>query len=241
MTADWLTRTEAAETEHLALYATAGEVGRFGPRVAAVYAGPELPVNVAAGFGPQDAGHLPEVEAFYARHGLPSRVVLYSNADAGLLTALAGRGYILNRVLHAHARRLDAEIPNPVLPVHPAEPAVWADLAGRAFGPGSEAIMRLSAARPNTSLWVCEVDGDLVAAGALSLFGGLALLYSAATVPEWRGRGAQTALLLARLHFARQHGADLAAVLTSPGTISERNMHRAGFQTVGARLSFERG
>lgn len=240
MTADGLTRIEAAETEHLALYATAGELGRFG-RVAAVYAGPELPVNVAAGFGPEDAAQLPEVEAFYARHGLPSQVVLYSNAEAALLGALVARGYTLSRLLHAHARSLEDDLPEPALPVHQAEPAVWADLAGRAFGPGSEAIMRLSAARPNTSLWVCELDGHLVAAGALSVFGGLALLYSAATLPEWRGRGAQRALLHARLRHARDHGADLAGVLTSPGTISERNMRRAGFRMVGARLSFERG
>ncbi|MGI8746781.1 MAG: GNAT family N-acetyltransferase [Deinococcus sp.] len=241
-----LTRAERAETAHLALYAVeAGEVGRFG-EVRAVYAGSgDLPVNVASGFGsgPSSVDALEGIEEFYAGHGLPPRVVLYSHAHPALLAALAERGYALQRLLHVHALRLDEPpfpSPGPTSPppVRPATPAEFRATASAAFGPGSEAIMGLTSRRPGTGLWVCELGGRAVAAGAISVLGGVAVLFSAATLSSFRERGAQTALLAARLGAARKVGAELAAVLTTPGSPSERNVARAGFRQVGTRLSF---
>lgn len=238
-----LIRIERAETEHLALYAAeAGEVGGFG-EVRAVYAGPGLPVNVAAGFGSgtASADALGGLEAFYSRHGLPPRVVLYSHAHTTLLAGLAERGYALQRLLHVHALRLDElRLSSPAAPLHvrPASPAEFRATASAGFGPGNQAIMDLTSRRPGTSLWVCELSGEAVAAGAMSVFGQVALLFSAATLPAFRGRGAQTALLAARLEAAREAGAELAVVLTTPASPSERNVARAGFRQLGARLSF---
>lgn len=236
---DTLARIEAAETRHLSLYAQPGEVAACGD-VRAVYAGPDLPVNVAAGFGTQADEPLDEVEAFFARHGLPARLLLYSHAAPELLGRLAEHGYILTRLLHAYVRTLTEPIPQPGLQVMQAQAERWAGVASRAFGPGSEAIMRLTAGRAETRLYLAELDGEPIAAGAMSVLSDVALLFSTATLPKFRGRGGQTALLRARLRDAQALGADLAAVLTAPGSASERNVRRAGFGLVGARLSFER-
>ncbi len=228
-----LHQIEAAEAEHLSLYG--GEVARFGA-VRAVYAGPGLPVNVAAGFG-SSLDELAAAEAFFSSHGLPSRLVLYSHFPHW--GALAARGYRLARLLNVYARPLEEVTAPPALTVRPSPSAEFARLSADAFGPGSEEIMERTSQRAVTLLLAAELDGAAAAAGAMSVFGEVALCFSAATLPAFRGRGAQTALLAARLRAARDGGARWAAVMTSPGSASERNVLRAGFSLAGSRLSLE--
>jgi GNAT superfamily N-acetyltransferase len=70
------------------------------------------------------------------------------------------------------------------------------------------------------------------------LSGGVALLAGASTVPEGRGKGAQHALLEARLRFAREHGCDLAVINTAPGSASQRNAERHGFRIAYTRIKW---
>ena len=238
-----LGQIEAAGAEHLGLYG--GEVRQVGP-LRAIFAGPELPVNVACGFGSSPDGLeelLDSVEAFYTLHGLPSRLVLYSHF--GDWEALAARGYSLLRLLHVYVLPLTERPAPPPMPspsqltARPSPPAEFLSVASRAFGAGSEAIMERTAQRPQTRFFAAEQGGQPVAAAAFSVFGSLALLFSAATLPAFRGQGAQMALLAARLHAAHGAGATVAAVMTTPGSASERNVQRAGFVLAGARLSME--
>ncbi len=232
-----LLRVEEAEARHLTLYG--GEVATFGA-VRAVNAGPDLPINVAAGFGNQEDAPLDAVEDFFARRGLPARLTVWSEAHPALLARVAARGYQLKFLLHAHARTL-GDLPDaPALAVERVDGAAWLPLALRAFGPGSEGIMALIAQRPSTRLYVAAQGGEPLGVGALTVLDGVALLHTAATLPEQRRRGAQAALIAARLHEARAAGADMASVLTSPGSASERNVRRFGFGMLGARLSFDR-
>ncbi len=48
-------------------------------------------------------------------------------------------------------------------------------------------------------------------------------------LPEYRGRGVQTALIAQRLHEAALAGCEYAVVSTNPGSGSQRNMERRGF------------
>ena len=59
--------------------------------------------------------------------------------------------------------------------------------------------------------------------------GGVAHFYIDSTMPEYRGRGIQAALLRARLADARKAGFDLASVAARPGDGSCRNIERARF------------
>ncbi|WP_407540697.1 GNAT family N-acetyltransferase [Deinococcus radiomollis] len=238
MTPPLLADIEAAETESLGLYG--GELVRFGP-VWASFADPNLPVNVAWGFGSHSDGldrHLDAVEAFFARHSLPSRLVLYSHFPAWEVLSL--RGYRLERMLHVHARSLENLPQLTGVQVRASPPDEFAALSARAFGPGNGAMMARTAARPRTEFFAAELEGRPVSAAALSVFGRVAWLFSAATCLEFRGRGAQTALLAARLHAAKDAGALHAAVVTTPGSASERNVQRAGFVLAGARLTLVR-
>ena len=64
---------------------------------------------------------------------------------------------------------------------------------------------------------------------------GVAQLTGAATVPSARRRGVQAALLAARLDDAAAAGCDLAVVTTAPGSTSQKNVQRRGFQLMYTR------
>jgi GNAT superfamily N-acetyltransferase len=100
--------------------------------------------------------------------------------------------------------------------------------------------MRVVAQAAGTHRLVTWVDGRPAASAALSVHEGVAALHGTSTLPGFRGRGAQAALLAARLHLAVRLGADLASVFVRPGSGSERNVRRVGFRVAGARLTFRR-
>jgi hypothetical protein len=92
-------------------------------------------------------------------------------------------------------------------------------------------------------------------AGALAMFDGvgspltqtfglgltrLPLFAGASTVPNARRQGAQQALLDARLRFAAEHGCKVAAICATPGSGSQRNAERHGFQVAYTRLKWRR-
>ncbi|WP_420594509.1 GNAT family N-acetyltransferase [Deinococcus sp.] len=236
-----LQRIEAALTESWRRYP--GEWATFGS-LSAVYAGPDVPINVALG-GTDEANaadRLPEIEAFFAAHNCPASLLAHSHAPPKLLEALAARNYHLSYLLHVYARKVSGGWPTPAFDAQPITPGEWAEFTPLAFGPGSEAMMRLNASVPGVERLGVKVAGQWAGFGAVIVVpeeqGGVAMLFSAATLPEARGQGIQSALLSARLEVARQQGATLAAVDVAPGSVSERNVRRSGFEMIGARLNF---
>ncbi len=220
-----------------------GEWANFGP-LSAVYAGPELPINVALGTTDIEdaAAHLPHIEAFFAAHAHPAALLLHSHAHPAFFAALSQRNYHLDYVLHAYARELSGELPAPAFEVGEVPTGEWPDLTTQAFGPQSREMMRLSAEVPDVVRLGVKVGGQWAGFGAVTVLpdaqGGVALLFSAGTLPQYRGRGIQAALLSARLQVAHEQDAALAAVDVTPGSVSERNVVRAGFAMIGARLNF---
>jgi GNAT superfamily N-acetyltransferase len=67
---------------------------------------------------------------------------------------------------------------------------------------------------------------------------GVALFAGAATVPEMRRRGLQTALLAERLRYARLQGCDLAMMVAETGSNSQRNAERQGFRIAYTRFKW---
>ena len=78
---------------------------------------------------------------------------------------------------------------------------------------------------------VVAYDGVVpVATGALHVCGPVAWVGAASTVPGHRRRGAQSALLAHRLQLAAADGASRVVSKVEPGSGSERNLRRAGFE-----------
>jgi hypothetical protein len=87
--------------------------------------------------------------------------------------------------------------------------------------------------------FVAERHGEAIAAAALFMHEGVALLAGASTVPEGRRQGAQLALLDARLRTAAEQGCDLAMMVAAPGSASQRNAERNGFRVAYTRTKWQ--
>ena len=97
---------------------------------------------------------------------------------------------------------------------------------------------RVMAAAKKNTLFLAELDGRVIGAGGLSIHDGVALFAGASTIPAWRRRGAQRALLEARLQYAREAGCDVAMMGAEPGSSSQRNAERQGFRIAYTRTKW---
>ena len=100
-------------------------------------------------------------------------------------------------------------------------------------------IGRVSANTESLHLFVAELDGVAIAAGAVHLRDGVAHLAGASTIPAGRRRGAQLALLEHRLQYAAARGCDIALMGASPGSGSQRNAERHGFRIAYTRVKWK--
>jgi len=80
-------------------------------------------------------------------------------------------------------------------------------------------------------LYLATVDGRPAAAAALFIHNGIGHLANASTMPAYRGRGCQTALIERRLHDAAAAGCSRASVVAMWNSQSHWNLARAGFRT----------
>jgi GNAT superfamily N-acetyltransferase len=78
-------------------------------------------------------------------------------------------------------------------------------------------------------------DGILAGGASMRIAEGVAQLTGAATAPAHRRRGVQTALLSARLADATAAGCDVAVITTQPGSKSQQNAQRQGFDLLYTR------
>jgi GNAT superfamily N-acetyltransferase len=86
-------------------------------------------------------------------------------------------------------------------------------------------------------LFVTEIDGRVVAAAGFTLAERVGRFWGAATLPEYRGRGAYTALVAARLEEARRQGATVAIVKARTGT-SSPILRKLGFRHYGVEREY---
>ena len=124
---------------------------------------------------------------------------------------------------------------------------VWAETASRGWSetPEAAAFIRdfgtVSARARGTVCFIAAWEGHPVAAAAIAIHDGVALLAGASTDPAFRGRGAQAALLDTRLAYAASVGCELAMMGALPGSASQRNGERQGFRIAYTRIKWRLG
>jgi hypothetical protein len=99
--------------------------------------------------------------------------------------------------------------------------------------------MRMFAFGPNMECYLARIENAVAGAATLAIRDGVAGLFGASTLPAFRNRGVQTALLGTRLARAAEAKCDLAACLAQPGSTSQRNVMRKGFSVLYTRVKFE--
>jgi len=125
------------------------------------------------------------------------------------------------------------------------EAQLWAEISAKGWAhdhPELEAFIKKVAAiafeREHGPCFLAELDGQTGAAGALWIRDGIALFSGAATVPEMRRRGLQSALLQERMRYAFDRGCDLAMMVAEAGSESQRNAERKGFRVAYTRIKW---
>jgi GNAT superfamily N-acetyltransferase len=225
---------------------------------AAVFTGPDTPFNKLIGLGfsdPIEEARLAEAEQAFADRRSILRAEVSSLADPSIVSTLSRRRYELigfedvlgmrltgltvQKVPHVRVARVDARV----------SPS-WIDTVVTGFMtpdtegvPSSESFPRevieplLDAMLdvPGYHHFTAWIDGTEAGGGSLRLDSGLAQLSGASTLPAYRRRGVQTALLGERLRWAASQGCDLAVVTTQPGSKSQQNAVRRGFERLYTR------
>jgi GNAT superfamily N-acetyltransferase len=99
----------------------------------------------------------------------------------------------------------------------------------------AEAVIADMAAVPGLVRYLARRGGVAAGGASMRLADGVAQLCGAATLPGHRRRGVQTALLATRLDVAARAGCDVAVVTTQPGSKSQENAQRQGFELLYTR------
>jgi GNAT superfamily N-acetyltransferase len=66
---------------------------------------------------------------------------------------------------------------------------------------------------------------------------GLATLFADATIARFRRQGLHSELIAARLNEAIARGGELASATTQPGSASQRNYERLGFEVAYTKVT----
>jgi len=227
---------------------------------AAVLAAPGSPFNKAIGAGFSDPGN-PEdwalIEREHDRRQARVQVECSTLADPRLASMLTTRGYRLVGFENVLARHLTDDVSSvaatevSVSIVDGHDVPLWMETVTSGFlhpdefdGPPShesfdrEAMERtftLFGTLPGVVRLLAYRELEVTGGASLYLHDGIALLCGASTLPAHRRRGVQAALLHARLAHARAVGCELAAVTTQPGSKSQQNVQRLGFELIYSR------
>ncbi|MFE1596423.1 GNAT family N-acetyltransferase [Nocardia sp. NPDC058705] len=225
---------------------------------AACFAGPNSPLNkvVGVGFGgvPSDA-QWEAVERAYAEVGAAVQVELAHLADPRIGAELTARGYRLTSFENVLGMRLAGRVwpsPQSVEVRRDDETGfdTWLDIVVEGFAHPDEdglpahedfprdilaAAVRDLNATGDTHRYLAYRAGEPAGGATLRMIDGIAALGGAATRPQHRRKGVQTALLATRLNEAAAADCDLAVITTQPGSKSQRNAQAQGFALLYTR------
>lgn len=214
-----------------------------------IYGGAGIPVNRAIGLGMHGAvtaDDLDTIENFYSERQAETVIDLCPLADPSLLRLLQTRGYYVRTWMSM------LFLPLPTMPIEsnsalrvtratPDQADLWLSTSVRGFDE-TDIVSRDSLRylipnfySSNAHCYFAWMGETPIATGGMYPHNGVVELGGASTLVAHRKQGAQSALIQQRLRDAHALGCDLAAVLTTPGSTSQHNMQRRGFQLAYTR------
>ena len=223
----------------------------------AMFDTPVSPVTQTFGLGlfqPATPARLDRIEVFFRERKAPVFHEVSPLAGNELVELLHQRGYrpleftsVLVRPVAELSLPASEDARLSVRPMEQGEESLFAEVSAQGWGNTPELVEfvrdfgRIGVQRADTYTFFAEWEGRPIATGSICLHEGVALLAGASTVPAARNRGAQWALLDARLRLAARKGCDLALMGALPGSGSQRNAERHGFKIAYTRLKWQLG
>lgn len=220
----------------------------------AFFGGKNYPSNQIVGmglYGAVTADDLDRVEHFFRSRDVPSTIVVSPLSDMSLPALLGERGYRIaefNSVLIKPIRTNEPFEPPAGIVIERVTPQTarpWMHSIARGFSQQitvDEEVFGGFAALPGALAFLARIDGEAVGGcgGRIIPEARIAALFGTATLPEFRQRGVQSALIALRLHEASKAGCEYAVVSTNPGSGSQRNMERRGFRVAYTKVVMTR-
>lgn len=222
----------------------------------AMFDGIESPLTQTFGLGVFDEithAELDRIEAFFKVRGAPVFHEVSPLADPSLTALLNERGYQpieMTSVLYQSLERdrelnlsLNSNIKTRIAAADEAE--IWARTSAAGWATEAEGLAdfmfnfgRISAKTKGGFPFLAELEGKPISAGMLFIYDDAAILAGASTVPEGRRKGAQNALLDARLKFAAEKGCKIAMMGALPGSQSQKNAEKNNFRIAYTRTKW---
>jgi ribosomal protein S18 acetylase RimI-like enzyme len=222
----------------------------------AVYGAPGSPVNKVLGLGlgvEVTDEDLDAIEDFYAERTCPVQIELCPLAAPDLPSRLTRRGFVLQAFENQLARLAPSE---PVADSQGADikvetgsnEGVWRQVIAEGFAAPERTIagpvpadavavigdMMRQFQHPDLVRYLAWVDGEPAAGASSAVFNGVLFVFGTATRPRFRRRGLQRAIVARAMNDARGT-ADVLMATTEPGSVSQRNFERLGFQVMYTR------
>jgi len=216
----------------------------------AIFVGAGSPLSQAVGLGlngPVSPAELDQLADFFHSRGGAVSIDLCPLAHPELLPALGARGFRpteFNNVLVKRLSGAEISLTPRVRRALTGEDDLWSHTVGSGFFDQRELtgeemdVGRAIFAMPGAMCWLAVSDSSEPAGGgSLAIRDGLATLFADSTIPAFRRRGLHSELIAARLNEAMARGCDLATASTLPGSTSQRNYERLGFQVVYTKVT----
>lgn len=220
----------------------------------AMFDGADSPLTQTFGLGvfqettPDD---LDKLETFFRERGAPVFHEVSPLAGSSILALLSERGYqpieltsVLYRPIEDEndlGMKLNPNVKTRI--IEPGEEKLWARTSANGWATEAPELAdfmfefgQISA--QSMLSFVAEIEGEPISTGAMFVQADVALLAGASTVPAWRRKGAQAALLDARLKYAAEKGCALAMMCAAPGSQSQRNAEKRGFRIAYTRIKW---
>jgi ribosomal protein S18 acetylase RimI-like enzyme len=219
----------------------------------AFYAG-SSPFSFAVGLGltqPVTPADVDLVERFYRKHRVPAKIDITPATHPLLSELTETRGYRVADLTTVLVLDLEsARVPQPLTNIflrwaRPEDCDVWVDTVARNFfviEPGEDRRRSIACVfhAPHALNVIALVDQQVagVAGCMIPHRGGTAVIYASCTQPEFRRLGVHREMLRLRISTARAAGCSTMVATALPGSDSERNLVRSGFEICYVKTSW---
>lgn len=223
----------------------------------AMFDGVESPLTQTFGLGLFEKitnAELDKIEAFFKKHEAPVFHEVSPLAGLDLVALLNERNYQPIELTSVMFQSLETENKHN-LPLNPniktriiekGEEELWARTSATGWASEAQELAdfmfnfgQISANCQGGFPFLAELEDKPISAGMLFVFNEVALFGGASTIPLGRRQGGQSALLEARLNFAREKGCKIAMMCAFPGSQSQRNAEKNGFRIAYTRTKWQ--
>lgn len=197
--------------------------------------------------------HLDKLESFFMERGASVFHEVSPLVGPSILAMLGERGYLPIELTSVLYQELDDAIPKKQLNpdiltrvIDESDADLWAKVAAEGWAAEDPMLGefmlnfgKIAARTKGGYPFLAELEGKPIAAGGFAIYEDVCILAGATTIPDFRLKGAQNALLSARLAFAARHGSKLAMMGAAPGSQSQKNAQKNGFLIAYTRTKWQ--